>query len=232
MNILAIDTSSLNASCAVLCSGVLTGEFSICNKKTHSQMLMPMLDDVLKKASMSIEDIDIFAPCIGPGSFTGLRIGIAAAKALCQARGKKIIGISALDSLAQNIAFSDKIVCPIMDARRGDVYNALYKNGEKITSERAVSLEELLSELDGKETIFTGDGVFAYREKIAEKMGKFAYFAPPMHMLSRASSIAYLAEKKAENGEFDDYHTILPVYLRTCQAEREYNERMKEFKTN
>ena len=132
MNILAIDTSSLNASCAVLCSGVLTGEFSICNKKTHSQMLMPMLDDVLKKASMSIEDIDIFAPCIGPGSFTGLRIGIAAAKALCQARGKKIIGISALDSLAQNIAFSDKIVCPIMDARRGDVYNALYKNGEKI----------------------------------------------------------------------------------------------------
>jgi len=112
------------------------------------------------------------------------------------------------------------------------VYNALYKNGEKITSERAVSLEELLSELDGKETVFTGDGVFAYREKIAEKMGKFAYFAPPMHMLSRASSIAYLAEKKAENGEFDDYHTILPVYLRTCQAEREYNERMKEFKTN
>ena len=108
----------------------------------------------------------------------------------------------------------------------------LYKNGEKITPERAVSLDELLSELSGKETVFTGDGVFAYREKIAEKMGGFAYFAPPMHMLSRASSIAYLAEKKAENGEFDDYHTILPVYLRTCQAEREYNERMKEFKTN
>lgn len=232
MNILAIDTSSVNATCAVLCSGILTGEFSICNKKTHSQMLMPMLDDVLKKSSLSIEDIDIFAPCIGPGSFTGLRIGIAAAKELCQARNKKIIGISALDSLAQNIFFSDKIVCPIMDARRGDVYNALYKNGEKITPERAICLDELLCELDGKETVFTGDGVLVYREKIEEKMGDFAHFAPPMHMLSRASSISYLAAKKAENGEFDDYHTILPVYLRTCQAEREYNERMKEFKTN
>lgn len=232
MNILAIDTSSLNATCAVLADGVLTGEFSICNKKTHSQMLMPMLDDVLKKASLEIGDIDVFAPCIGPGSFTGLRIGIAAAKALCQARNKKITGISALDSLAQNICFSDKTVCPIMDARRGDVYNALYLNGEKICGDRAVSLDALLCELDGKETVFTGDGVFAYKDKIIEKMGKNAYFAPPMHMLSRASSIAYLAAKKAEKGEFDDYHTILPVYLRTCQAEREYNERMKEFKTN
>lgn len=232
MNILAIDTSSLNATCALLCGGSLAGEFTICNKKTHSQMIMPMINDVLEKAAIKTEDIDVFAPCIGPGSFTGLRIGIAAAKALCQARNKKIIGISSLDAIAQNFFMSDKIVCPIMDARRGDVYNALYKNGEKIVSERAVSLDDLLCELNGTKTVFAGDGIFAYKEKIVDKMGDNAYFAPPMHALSRASSVAYLASKRTEKGEFDDYHTILPVYLRTCQAEREYNERMNKFTNN
>lgn len=229
MNILAIDTSSVNATCAVLCGGTLAGEFSICNKKTHSQMIMPMIDDVLKKTSLEIEDIDVFAPCIGPGSFTGLRIGIAAAKALCQARGKKIVGISSLDALWQNVFATEKTVCPIMDARRGDVYNALYLDGKKITPDRAISLDSLLLELDGKKAVFVGDGVFVHKEKIIEKMGENAYFAPPMHTLSRASSVAYLAQKRCENNDFDDYHTILPIYIRTCQAEREYNERMKEF---
>ncbi len=228
MNILAIDTSSVNATVALMNDERLIGEYLISNKKTHSQVIMPMIDELLKKCGADIYDIDIFATGIGPGSFTGLRIGIATAKALCQAQNKKIIGVSSLWSLSANVCDSEKIVCPIIDARRGDVYNALFKNGKYIENDRAISIDELLDELSGKETLFLGDGVFCHKDKIIEKMGDKAYFAPISHMLSKASSIASLAYQRAVQNDFDDYHTILPIYLRSCQAEREYNERVKE----
>lgn len=228
MNILAIDTSSLNATVALLSDERLIGEYTISNKKTHSQVIMPMICDLLEKCSLKIDDIDVFATGIGPGSFTGLRIGIATAKALCQAKNKKIIAVSSLKSLAQNVLDSDKIICPIIDARRGDVYNALYKNGECLKEDRAINLEELFEELKGKDTLFLGDGVIAYKEIIKEKMGDNAHFADVSKMLSKASSIASVAYKRAQNNDFDDYHTVLPIYLRSCQAEREYNERVKE----
>lgn len=228
MNILAIDTSSVNATVALMNDERLIGEYLISNKKTHSQVIMPMIDELLKKCSVDICDIDVFATGIGPGSFTGLRIGIATAKALCQAQNKKIIGISSLSSLAANICDSEKIICPIIDARRGDVYNSLFKNGKCIQSDRAVNIDDLLKELSGKDTLFLGDGVLCHKDKIIEKMGGNAYFAPASHMLSKASSIANLAYERAMQNDFDDYHTILPIYLRSCQAEREYNERVKE----
>lgn len=232
MNILAIDTSSVNATAAIMNDERLIGEYLISNKKTHSQVIMPMICELLEKCSLTIDDIDVFATGIGPGSFTGLRIGIATAKGLCQAKNKKLVGISSLSSLAANICDSEKIICPIIDARRGDVYNALYQNGVCLKSDRAISLDELLNELSGKNTLFVGDGVLAYKDKIIEKMGDNSFFAPTSHMLSKASSIAYLAYNRAKENDFDDYHTILPIYLRSCQAEREYNQRVKEIKEN
>ena len=130
MNILAIDTSSQNATVAIVCEERLIGEYTINNKKTHSQIIMSLIDDMVSKSGLDINDIDVLACGIGPGSFTGLRIGIATAKALCQGLSKKIIGVSSLEVLAKSISFADKIVCPIIDARRNDVYNAVYKNGE------------------------------------------------------------------------------------------------------
>ena len=224
MNILAIDTSALTATVAIVSDDILLGEISTTTKLTHSQTVMPMIDELLKKVSLDISDIDLFACSEGPGSFTGLRIGIGTIKGLAYGLGKPVVGVSTLEALAQNIAFTDLLISPIMDARRGQVYNALYKwnegNLECICAPRALSVEELCSELDEK-TVFVGDGVRVYKEKITEALGEKAFFAPPQHCLQRAGNVAFAAFNK----EPTDAATLTAVYLRKPQAEREREER-------
>ena len=161
MKILAIDTSALTATAAILSEDMLIGEISTTTKLTHSQTIMPMIDELLKKVSLDITDIDLFACSEGPGSFTGLRIGIGTIKGLAYGLGKSVVGVSTLEALAHNIDVTDLVICPIMDARRGQVYNGLYSyNGntlECITEPRALSIEELCQELTER-TIVVGDG--------------------------------------------------------------------------
>jgi len=222
MNILALDTSSAVASVAVLKDGVLAAECVINNGKTHSQIIVSMISDVLKKTAISLEQIDVFSTALGPGSFTGLRIGVATAKSFAQAMDKKIIGISSLDGLNANVACNkDLVVCPIVDARRGNVYNAIYKNDIKLVNDRLISLEDLLKELNGRKTIFLGDGIFKHREKIQETMGDNALFVPEYLANQRASSIAHLANLRAVDDDFDNLYTVAPIYVRSSQAERE-----------
>ncbi|MBE7054045.1 MAG: tRNA (adenosine(37)-N6)-threonylcarbamoyltransferase complex dimerization subunit type 1 TsaB [Ruminococcaceae bacterium] len=228
MNILAIDTSSQNATVALLSEERLIGEFTINNKKTHSQIIMPLIDDMISKSGLDIKDIDVFACGVGPGSFTGLRIGIATAKALAQAVNKKVVGVSSLSVLANSISFSEKLVCPIIDARRNDVYNALYKDGKCIKEDRAINIEDLIKELNGNETVFVGDGIIPHKDLIISKMGDKAYFAPQSIMMAKASAVAQIALERALNNSFDDIYNLEPVYLRSSQAEREYNNRVKE----
>ena len=226
MNILAFDTSALTASAAVMSGGIIKGEMSFTTELTHSQTIMPMADELLKKLKMTCADIDVFACSSGPGSFTGIRIGIGTEKGLAYGADKMTVGVSTLEALAYNIMYSDMLVAPIMDARRSQVYNALYRfvggKAECIEAPRAVGIEELASKLKGK-TVFVGDGVRVYRDKITEIMGDNAYFAPPHLCLQRASSVAYAASK----------HTpVLPaeltaVYLRKPQAEREREEKLQ-----
>lgn len=220
MNILAIDTSALTATAAVLCGETIVGEMSFTTSLTHSQTIMPMIDSLLSRASLTIADIDLFACSTGPGSFTGLRIGIGTIKGLAYGLGKKVCAVSTLEALAHNVAFSDCIIAPIMDARRGQVYNALYKweNGELVCVKepRALSVEELCAEID-TDAVFTGDGVKVHREKIRALMGERARFAPPQHCLQRASSVAVAALNK----EGIDPASLTAVYLRKPQAERE-----------
>jgi len=226
MNILAMDTSSLTATVAVLTDEKLMGEFSVSNKLTHSQTIMPMTDTLLKTASMQISDIDVFAVSVGPGSFTGLRIGMATAKTFAQALNKPIIGVSSLEAIAQNISFTDAIICPIMDARRSEVYNALYKNGNEISVPRALHIEELLDELKDKKVVFAGDGVLIHKEKILKNENWC--IAPEHLILPKASSLAYAALKRARNNDFDDLYSLDPIYLRKSQAEREREELLKK----
>ncbi len=224
MNILAIDTSALTATAAILSGETLLGEISTTTRLTHSQTIMPMIDELLKKVNLDISDIDLFACSEGPGSFTGLRIGIGTIKGLAYGLGKSVVGVSTLEALAHNIAFTDCVISPIMDARRGQVYNAIYRwNGEKlecIKEPRALATHELCGELTEK-TIFVGDGVKVHREKITELMGENALFAPPQHQLQRAGSVAYAAldKKPVDSAE------LTAVYLRKPQAEREREER-------
>ena len=224
MKILAIDTSALTATAAIISDGTLLGEMSITTKLTHSQTIMPMIDELLKKVSLDIADIDLFACSEGPGSFTGLRIGIGTIKGLAYGLGKPVVGVCTLEALAHNISYTDFSIAPIMDARRGQVYNAVYKyEGEKlvcVTEPRALSVEELCEELTEK-TIFVGDGVKVYKERIAELLGEKAFFAPPQNQLQRAGSVAFAALGK----EPCDAAELTAVYLRKPQAEREREER-------
>ena len=228
MNILAVDTSALTATVAVMKNGVTVFENNITNALTHSETLMPMIDYALKSVKLLISDIDLFAVSCGPGSFTGIRIGVSAIKALAYATGKSVFGINTLEALAYNIPLvEDVCVCPVMDARRSQVYNAIYKfkDGKACTvvEPRALSVEELCAEI-GEKTIFIGDGVNVYREKIAELCGDKAVFAPSHLTLQKASSVAYAASIADEN-EYLSPEALEVIYLRKSQAEREREER-------
>lgn len=224
MNILAIDTSALTASVAVFKDGVSVYENNITVGLTHSETLMPMIDHAFKSVSLTPKDIDVYAVANGPGSFTGIRIGVAAAKALAYSVDKKVYGINTLLSLAYNLsAVPDIQIAPIMDARRSQVYNALYKfkNGRPviIKEPRAVSVEELCAEIK-EPTIFVGDGVRVYRERIAELIGQYASFAGSHLRLQKAASIAAAAMNANEN-EYISPGALEVLYLRKSQAERE-----------
>lgn len=224
MKILALDTSALTATVALLNNDKILGEISFSTAMTHSQTIMPMIDSLLKGLSLNCSDIDVFACANGPGSFTGLRIGIGTIKGLAYGVDKPVVGVSTLEALAMNVPYSEFIIAPIMDARRNQVYNALYKyeNGKLLTlaEPRAISVEELAAELSSK-TLFVGDGVYPYREQLVSLMGKNALFASPNLCLQRASSVAYAASLKQPSSAAE----LSAVYLRKPQAERELEEK-------
>jgi len=224
MKILAMDTSSVNATVAVGDENRILGEFTIAGDRAHSQIIMPMLHDLLSRCKLSIGDIDVFAVALGPGSFTGLRIGIAAMKTFASSLGKKIIGISSLDEVAQNFTLTDKFICPIFDARRNDVYNAVYKNDEKLISDRICHIDTVFEEMENKEVIFCGDAVDKYKEKILLS-GNPNWHIAPMHLsMQNASSLISAAINRYEKNDFDDINELSPIYIRPSQAEREYME--------
>ena len=222
MNILAVDTSALTASVALMQDEQITGEISFTTALTHSQTLMPMIDNLLKRTCVDIKDIDRFACSTGPGSFTGLRIGIGTIKGLSYGLRKGVVGVSTLEALAHNVSTSPYVICPIMDARRGQVYNALYKSSENgllcIQQPRALSIEELCHSLNEK-TIFVGDGVRVHKDTITALMKDNAIFAPPQHCLQRAASVAVCSLYKEETLP----ESVTVTYLRKPQAERERN---------
>lgn len=224
MKILAMDTSSVNATVAVCDENRILGEFTIAGDRAHSQIIMPMLETLLERCGFSLEDINVFAVSLGPGSFTGLRIGIAAMKTFASTLNKKLIGISSLDEVAANFTLSNKFICPIFDARRSDVYNAIYKDGKKITPDRICSIDTVLGEMADKEVIFAGDAICKYREKILS-FANPKWQLSPMHLsMQSASSLAFAALQRAKNNDFDEPEKLLPIYIRPSQAEREYIE--------
>lgn len=234
MKILALDSSGLVASVAVLEDDNCIAEYTINYKKTHSQTLLPMLEEVSKMIELDLDTIDAIAVAAGPGSFTGLRIGSATAKGLGQALKKPLIGIPTVDGLAYNLYGSGNIICPLMDARRNQTYTGLYEFVKKgleyelvIHKEQcAVALEEIIKEINemGREVIFLGDGVPVFRSQIAE-MVKVPYsFAPASCNRQRAAAVGTLAFKYMQEGKVQSAEEHQPEYLRLSQAERERNE--------
>lgn len=233
MKILGVDSSGLTASAAVFVDGNIVAVNSVNNNKTHSQTLLPMIELVIKQAELDVKELDAIAVAEGPGSFTGLRIGAATVKGLALAINKPVIPVSTLMGLAYNYAGTDKLVCPIMDARRGQVYTGTYSfekdNINEIHAPEAVVMEDVITRLmkehSGETVIFLGDGVKVHEEKIRESMGTQAVFAPVHHRLQNAASIAVLGAKLYEEGKPVTGAEFEPVYLRLSQAERERMEK-------
>lgn len=231
MKVLAVDTSANVATAAVAEDNILLGEYILNHKKTHSQKIMVMIEELLSDLELSVRDIDLFAVANGPGSFTGLRIGVATMKALAHSVNKPIVGISSLAGMAYNLPYAEHIIVPVMDARKNRVYTASYiwdEGFKELTQPEATTIEECVEGCgEFLDTIFVGDGAVVHKEYIKEKLGEHAVFAPPAALMQRASSIAALAIEKAKKGEVSNYIELKPVYLRKSQAERELEEKEK-----
>jgi len=226
MKILAVDTSASVASVAIMEDEVLLGEYSINNKKTHSQKLLPMIDELLRSLELKIGDIDYFAASSGPGSFTGLRIGITTIKTLAYSVNKQVIAVPTLDALANNVSFSESIICPIMDARNNQVYTALYtcEKGtvHNITEYMGIHISDVCNILNGKnkKVIFLGDGVTIHKAYLKENLSIPCDFAPASYILQRSASVAEVAMQMLVENRQQSCFDMVPFYLRKSQAER------------
>lgn len=233
MKILGLDSSGAVAGVALLEDGVMKAEYNINYKKTHSQILMPMLDELVRMTECELCEIDAIAIAAGPGSFTGLRIGAATAKGLGLALEKPLISVPTCHALAYNMWGTDKLVCPILDARRSQVYTGFYEfvDGELvvISDQDVLSIDDVIQKIDelGRETIFVGDGIPVYRDRIDEKLQTKHLYAPAHMNRQTAAALAALAQKYYEKNELVCADDFAPVYLRKSQAEREREERMK-----
>lgn len=231
MKILALDSSGLVASVAIVTEDAVLAEYTVNYKKTHSQTLLPMLDEVVGMVELDLKEVDAIAIAAGPGSFTGLRIGSATAKGLGLAMKKPIVAVPTLDGLAYNLYGTKRIICPMMDARRNQVYTGLYEFNDKefrvIKEQTAAAVEEILEEINqlGREVVFLGDGAAVYQELICEKT-KVEYSFAPIHMnRQRAGAVGALGLELFKKGQVESADRHEPVYLRVSQAERERAER-------
>lgn len=234
MKILAIDSSGLVATVAIVEDDNLIAEYTIHHKKTHSQTLMPMMEEVKQMVELELDTIDAIAVASGPGSFTGLRIGAATAKGLAMGLNKPIIEVPTLEGLAYQMYGAAALVCPIMDARRNQVYTGLYQFEETEAGYRMETLKEgcacdIMECIDvvnsfEQPTIFSGDGVPVFEALIRENAKVPVYFAPAHRRLQSAASVGALAVEFAKAGRFVEAKDHAPDYFRMSQAERERME--------
>ena len=234
MKILSVDSSSVSASVAITENGATLAESFINNGLTHSQTLMPMVEKTLKDSGVLIKDIDLFAITNGPGSFTGVRIGIASVKGMADALNKKCMAISTLEAIAEPLKNEDCIACAVMDARCNQVYTAMFENGNRLCEDKAVLIDELGVELKNynKKVVFIGDGSVLCYDKLKDVVTD-VFVADENIRYIHASSICRLAEEKIKNGEMPiDSAKIVPYYLRLPQAERELNNKKSLKKEN
>ena len=231
MKILGLDSSGIVASVAIVEDDVLIAEYTVNYKKTHSQTLLPMLDEIAKMTELDLNSIDAIAVAAGPGSFTGLRIGSATAKGLGLALKKPLIAIPTVEGLAYNLYDISGLICPIMDARRKQVYTGIYRFTDHqlkvVEDQMAVPMETVIEKLNqyGEAVTFLGDGVPVFHELIAEKMTVPYSFAPVHVNKQRAAAVAALGEIYYRQGKTETAMEHVPDYLRVSQAERERAER-------
>lgn len=235
MKILGIDTSTMAANVAVLEDDKLICEYTINTKKTHSQKLMPMIENMLKLSDLEIKDIDAIAICVGPGSFTGLRIGMATAKAMAHVNNIPLIGVNSLEILGTNMDLCNRKICSILDAQRNQVYmNKYILEDNKIKELEEISIkpiDELLEELSSNDEqwVLVGEAVYKYKEKI-ESISNIT-IPSPANNITKASSLCLVGrDKMLANEDVYNCYDINPMYIRKSQAEEQYEEKQKRLR--
>ncbi|MDM8523337.1 tRNA (adenosine(37)-N6)-threonylcarbamoyltransferase complex dimerization subunit type 1 TsaB [Desulfococcaceae bacterium HSG8] len=230
MKILAIDTATNSCSVGIAASGPefpktapeILAESTIVTRQTHSRHLMGMVRAVLEMSGLTISELDGFAVTRGPGSFTGLRIGISTVKGFAAASGKPLAGVSSLDALAFQLSFSPGLICCLMDARKKEVYCSSYRFEygflKKKTEEQVLSPGRAIAGIR-EPCLFVGNGAFLYQQMITEQLGESASFAQPCHNTIRASAVASLGMERFQNNDTDDVTMFVPRYIRKSEAE-------------
>lgn len=223
MNVLAIDTSGPVAGVAIWKDGSIVFEETVVNKLTHSANLLPMIDAALTRTGLTLKDMQRLAVVVGPGSFTGVRIGVSTVKGLSHGSGVPCVAVDALEAMAAGVPYFDGIICPIQDARAGQVYGAAFRSGDapvRLLDDEPIKLEDYVAKLLplGERFCFLGDGMPVHRERLKALLGDKTVFAPANVNYLRPASVAQLAAQP-DAAELD-YLTLMPLYLRAPQAER------------
>lgn len=229
MNLLAIDTSGPVCGVAILTAQGICHECAVTNRLTHSVNLMPMIDTALTSVGMTLQQMDRLAVVTGPGSFTGVRIGVSTLKGLAHGCGKPCVAVDALEAMAAGAGDFDGVICPIQDARAGQVYGAAFRSGsqrpQRLMPDTPIRLESYVESLRslGERFLFLGDGMPVHRDSLQALLGEAAVFAKPQHAFLRPAAVAYLASMTEETM---DYRELMPMYLRAPSAER--NKKLTE----
>lgn len=231
MKLLAVDSSGLVASVAIMTEDTVIAEYNVNHKKTHSQTLMPMIDEIVKMTQIDLSDLDYLAVAGGPGSFTGLRIGSATVKGLGLALDLPVVAVPTLEGLAMNLCGSAYRICPIMDARRNQVYTGIYHFEDNVLQvdmdQMPMDIHDLLQKLQQEEgtTVFLGDGVPVYKDIIDQELTRKHIYAPAHLNRQRAGAVGMRAWDYVHQGRIQTATEHAPEYLRLSQAERERQER-------
>ena len=234
MIVLGIEAATPVASVGIVRDSSILAERTVNNKKTHSVNLMPMIKAAIEDARLKPEDINGIAVSSGPGSFTGLRIGMAIAKTLSQAWGIPVTGISTLDVLAQSLAGHNYLICPLLNARKNEVYTGIYKSVgfdvKPLEGPLAMDVEELKNLIItfGSKFVFLGEAVPLYRKELSKSLEDVITVAPPTTWLPRGAVLAYLGGFKLLSGECDNYRSLLPHYIRLSEAEVKWQKKQKQ----
>jgi tRNA threonylcarbamoyladenosine biosynthesis protein TsaB len=222
MKILAVDTATKSCSVAIIDAGSLSAELTTLRDQTHSKHLMELIHKGLGMSGISVAEIDGLAVTIGPGSFTGLRIGVSTIKGLAHALDKPVVGISSLDVLAWQCADRSYLICPMLDARKGEVYSAMYRYSDDTLSPKSpgnASAPEAALQKIKEPCVFIGSGAQLYRRNISTVLGDLAHFAPKSQNIIRSSSVAFLSMERFETHDTVAVADLVPHYIRKSDAE-------------
>jgi tRNA threonylcarbamoyladenosine biosynthesis protein TsaB len=222
MRILGIDTSTKYAGVAVIEDGTLLAQSTMQFMASHSEKLLPEIAHILEIMKIPLETIDYYAITVGPGSFTGLRVGISTVKGLAFVTGKNVVPVSSLKVIARGFPYVDFPICPVMDARKKEVYSAIFKwQNQKLVrvkKDTVLSIDMLTEWIEDK-TVFAGDGAILYKDKLIEKLGDKAVFAEPIYSIPSPEIVAIIGEEKVREGAFISAKQLQPLYLRKSEAE-------------